>query len=120
MTIATIFFVVIVNIRAGYAFDGFTNGLFSFTYQQMEVVELRSTSFAPRQIEQARLRSVWRRLRHQAICIEGAVGATGISVIIVLGAHAVEGVDELIVVLCIAEYLLMIDTSHHNVEDTGS
>ena len=44
----------------------------------------------------------------------------GIAVIIVLDAHTVEGVDELVIVLCIAEDLLMVYTSHHDMKDTGA
>ena len=57
---------------------------------------------------------------HETVGIEGEIGATGQTVIIVLDAHAVEGVGELVIVLCIAEDLLMINTSHHDVEDTGA
>ena len=38
------------------------------------------------------------------MCILGSLR----TIIIVLGAHAVEGVDEMVIVLCIAEDLLMI------------
>ena len=57
---------------------------------------------------------------HETVGIEGEIGATGQTVIIVLDAHTVEGVDELVIVLCIAEDFLMVYTSHHDMEDTGA
>jgi hypothetical protein len=56
---------------------------------------------------------------NQAVGVIGAVGTTRVAIIIVLGSHAVEGVDKLIIVLCFTEDLLVIDTSHHHMEDTG-
>ena len=96
MTIAAIFSIEVINVRAGDALDGVSNGFFTLTYEQVEVV------------------------RHQAVGIVSAIGAAGIAIIIVLDAHAVEGVDEMVIVLCIAEYFLMINTSHHYMEDTGA
>jgi hypothetical protein len=45
---------------------------------------------------------------HETVGIEGEIGATGQTVIVVLDTHAIEGVDELVIVLCIAEDLLMV------------
>lgn len=86
----------------------------------MEMVELRSTSFAPRQIEQARLRSVWRRLWHQTICIVYTISSTRFPVIIVPYAHTLESINKLVVIFLIFEDILVIYASHHHMATFGA
>lgn len=81
---------------ACYAFDGLSHSFVSFAYQEVEVVA------------------------HEAVDVIAAVTATGVALVIVLKAHAVEGVDELVVVFLIFKDGLMINTTHHHMVYTGA
>lgn len=70
MTIASIFPIIIVHVGACYAFDGLSHSFIAFAYQEVEVVA------------------------HEAVGVIAAVTATGVALVIVPKAHAVEGVDE--------------------------
>ena len=53
-------------------------------------------------------------VRLQAVSVIDAVSATGVTLIIILSAHSVEDIDELIEVLWLLEDVLVIDASHHH------
>ena len=57
---------------------------------------------------------------HEAVGVIGAVGAAGQPVVIIAMAHAVEGGDELIIVLSTLEDVPVVNAAHHDVVDAGA
>ena len=57
-------------------------------------------------------------VRHQAVGVVGAVASAGVALIIVTHPHPVKGIDELVVVLLFLKDILVVDASHHHVEDS--
>ena len=56
---------------------------------------------------------------HEAVGVIAAVSATSVAFVIVPNTHAVEGVDELVVVFLIFKDGLMLNPTHHHMVDTG-
>ena len=59
-------------------------------------------------------------VRHQAVGIERAIGATTKTIVIILIAHPIERIDELVIVLCLFEYVLVVNSTHHHVKYPSS
>ena len=96
VAVATVFPIIIVHVGTCYALDGLSHSFIAFAYQEVEVVA------------------------HEAVGVIAAVTATGVALVIVPKAHAVEGVDELVVVFLVFKDGLMINTTHHHMVYTGA
>ena len=92
VSVAPVLSIIIVHVRACYAFDGLSHSFIAFAYQEVEVVA------------------------HEAVGVIAAVTATSVALVIVPNAHPVEGVDELVVVFLVLKDILVVDASHHHVE----
>ena len=68
MAYAPVLSIIIVHVGACYAFDGLSHSFIAFAYQEVEVVA------------------------HEAVGVIAAVTATGVAIVIVPNAHAVEGI----------------------------
>ena len=87
--------VEVVGVGIGNSFEGLVNRLFSFTDEQVEVVA------------------------HEAVGIVGAALRDGRAVNVVDESHALQTAEEILIVLGILENHLVVDTTHHDVVDTG-
>ena len=96
VSVAPVLSIIIVHITAGYSFYRLAYTLFALTNEQVKVVA------------------------HKAVGVICAVASAGVPFVIVPNTHAVEGVDELVVVFLVFKDGLMINTTHHHMVDTGS
>jgi hypothetical protein len=96
VSVAPVLPVIIVHVGTCYAFDGLSHSFIAFAYQEVEVVT------------------------HEAVCVIAAVTATGVALVIVPNTHAVEGDDELVIILIILEDVLAVDASEHDMIDAGA
>lgn len=94
---ATTFVLVVevIGVSIGNALEGLIDSLLTLTYKQVEVVA------------------------HKAVGIVGAALCDGCAVNVVDDAHALQATEEILIVLGILENHLVIDTTHHDVVDTG-
>ena len=84
MAIASVLSIIIVDVGAGYALHGLAHGLLALTNEQVEVI------------------------RHEAIGIYGATGATRQAHVIILNTNPVKGSDELEVVFLVLKDILVV------------
>ena len=95
MATAFVLAVEVVGVSISNAFESLVYRLFTLTDKKMEMVA------------------------HEAIGIVGAALCDGRAVVIVDESHALQTIEEMLVVLGILENHLVIDTTHHDVVDTG-
>ncbi len=87
--------VEVVGVGIGNALQRLVDSLLTLTYKQVEVVA------------------------HEAVGIVGAALRDGRAVNVVDESHALQTAEEILIVLGILENHLVIDTTHHDVVDTG-
>jgi len=85
-------FVIVIHVRTCNALHCFAHGFFTFADEHVEVV------------------------RHQAVCIVSTVTAAGDALVIASDAHAVNGINELVVILLVLEDILVVDAPHHHMK----
>jgi hypothetical protein len=95
MSAALVLAVEVEGVGIGDTLERLVNRLFTLTYEQVEVVS------------------------HEAVGVVGAALRDGSAVIVVDESHALQTIEEILVVLGILENHLVIDTTHHDVVDTG-
>lgn len=95
MAAAFVLAVEVIGVGIYNAFEGLVDRLFALTDEQVEVVA------------------------HEAIGVVGATLRDGRAVNVVDEAHALQTTEEILVVLGILEDHLVVDTTHHDVVDTG-
>ena len=96
VTVATVLLIIIVHVGACYALDGLSHSFIALTNEQVKVVA------------------------HKAVGVICAVASAGVPFVIVPNTHAVEGVDELVVVFLVFKDGLMINTTHHHMVYSGA
>ena len=95
MTAATVLAVVVIDVGICNTLDGLGNGFLALTDEQVEVVG------------------------HQTVGVVGAALGDGCAVVVVDEAHAVDAVEEELIVFLVLEDNLVVDTTHHDVVDSS-